>query len=131
MVFQLSYSFRQNGVKGYPGSPIQAGCHSATCNLERNCQTLLHHARFLVNPLTLKIFFFCVLFSFYSCFVLSFVLLFSWCQIYRTVNVKGLNTPHAQLADLTVSKRPGTSNQIKIYFPVLKPLYLFFLYENC
>ena len=30
------------------------------------------------------------------------------------------------LADLTVSKRPGTSDRIEIHFPVFKPLYLLF-----
>ena len=31
-----------------------------------------------------------------------------------------------QLADLTVGKRPGTSDRIEIHFPVFKPLYLLF-----
>ena len=30
------------------------------------------------------------------------------------------------LADLTVGKRPGTSDRIEIHFPVFKPLYLLF-----
>ena len=30
------------------------------------------------------------------------------------------------LVDLTVSKRPGTSDRIEIHFPDFKPLYLLF-----
>ena len=33
-----------------------------------------------------------------------------------------------QLADLTVSKRPGTSNQIEIHFAVVNHLYLLFFF---
>ena len=32
------------------------------------------------------------------------------------------------LADLTVSKRPGSSDRIEIHFPVFKSLYLLFSY---
>ena len=65
---------------------------------ENQAGSILHGFRqnvvtiFKVNPLTLKIFFFCILFPFYSyliCFV--FCSFFSWCPIYPTVNVKGVN----------------------------------------
>ena len=36
----------------------------------------------------------------------------------------------SRLADLTVSKRPGTSYQIEINFAVVNHLYLFFVFVN-
>ena len=54
---------------------------------------------FKVNPLTLKIFFFCILFPLYFYFVSSFVLFFLWSPIDRTVNVKGLNNIKLDLGE--------------------------------
>ena len=39
---------------------------------------------------------------------------------------KDKNIKFALLADLTVSKRPGTGNQIEIHFAVVNHLYLLF-----
>ena len=51
-------------------------------------------------------------------------------QNLKTLKLQGVtSTPEhlaCKLADLTVSKRPGTSDRIEIHFPVFKPLYLLF-----